>query len=113
MRGVASLQNLGAAGTIVADPGRMFRLTESCTSGRLVLKLEGRCSSEVVGEVEAIWQAASRKVGAQAISVDLSDVVLVDDAAREQLARMHRAGAQLLSRGCLMRELVREITRSH
>ena len=89
----------------------MFRLTESCTSGRLVLKLEGRCSADVVGEVEASWQAATRKVGAHGISVDLSDALLVDDAAREQLARMHRAGVQFVSRGCLMRELVREITR--
>lgn len=91
----------------------MFRLTESCASGRLVLKLEGRCSADVVGEVEASWQAATQKAGACGISVDLSDVLLVDDAAREQLTRMYHAGAQFVARGCLMRELIREITRSH
>jgi hypothetical protein len=36
---------------------------------------------------------------------------MVDDAARRQLARMHRDGARFVSRGCLMRELIREITR--
>ena len=88
----------------------MFRLTEHTASDRLVLKLEGRCSSEVVDELRAGWLAARLKAGGKPIWVDLSDVLLVDDAAREQLARMHLAGAQFVSRGCLMRELVREIT---
>ena len=90
----------------------MFRLTEQCTSGRLVLKLEGRCSLDVVGELEAGWQSATHRAGEYGICIDLSDVLLVDDAAREQLARMHRAGARFVTRGCLMRELVREITRA-
>ena len=89
----------------------MFRLTEHCTSGRLVLKLEGRCSLDVLGELDASWQAAQHKAGAHRVWIDLSDVWLVDDAAREQLVRMHQAGARFVSRGCLMRELVREITR--
>ena len=91
----------------------MFRLTECCTPRGLVLKLEGRCSSDVVGEIEAGWNAAVRKADASGISIDLSDVLLVDDAAREQLARMHRGGARFVSRGCLMRQLVREITRRY
>ena len=90
----------------------MFRLTEQCTSGRLVLKLEGRCSLDVVGELEAGWQSAAHRAGERGICIDLSDVLMVDDAAREQLARMHRAGARFVSRGCLMRELIREITRA-
>ncbi len=90
----------------------MIRLTEQCTSGRLVLKLEGRCSLDVVGELEAGWQSATHRAGEHGICIDLSDVLVVDDAAREQLARMHRAGARFVTRGCLMRELVREITRA-
>jgi anti-anti-sigma regulatory factor len=89
----------------------MFRLTEQCASGRTVLKLEGRCSVDVVGELEAGWQSATLKAGEHGICVDLSDVLMVDDAARRQLARMHRDGARFVSRGCLMRELIREITR--
>jgi hypothetical protein len=88
----------------------MFRLTEHRLSRRVVLTLEGRCSSEVVGELEASWQAARRAAGGDEIWVDLSDVLLVDDAARVQLARMYRDGARFMWRGCLMRELVREIT---
>ena len=90
----------------------MFRLTEQCTSGRLVLKLEGRCSLDVVGELEAGWQSATQKAGEHGICIDLRDDLVIDDAAREQLARMHRAGARFVTRGCLMRELVREITRA-
>ncbi|HZA35437.1 MAG TPA: hypothetical protein VE505_10940 [Vicinamibacterales bacterium] len=89
----------------------MFRLTEQCASGRMVLKLEGRCSVDVVSELEAGWQSATLKAGEHGICVDLSDVLMVDDAARRQLARMHRDGARFVSRGCLMRELIREITR--
>jgi anti-anti-sigma regulatory factor len=90
----------------------MFRLTESCSSGRLVLKLEGRCSSDVVGELDAAWRKALEKAGARRISIDLSDVIVLDDAAQEQLEHMHRAGARFVARGCLMRELLREIVRS-
>ena len=89
----------------------MFRLTEQCASGRLVLKLEGRCSVDVLGELEAGWESATHKAGDDGICIDLTDVLVVDDAARRQLARMHRAGARFVSRGCLMRELIREITR--
>jgi anti-anti-sigma regulatory factor len=89
----------------------MFRLTEQCTSGRLVLKLEGRCSQDVVSELEESWRLATRKAGGHRIWIDLTDVLLVDDAAREQLARMHQDGARFTCRGCLMRELVRQITR--
>ncbi len=87
----------------------MFRVTEQCAAGRLVLKLEGRFSSAVVGELEAGWQAAAAKAGNAPIWVDLSDVWIVDHAGQEQLARMHRAGVQFVTRGCVMRELIREI----
>ena len=88
----------------------MFRVTEQCASGRLVLKLEGRCSFEVVGELDAGWRAARAKAGAAPIRVDLSDVWLVDAAGQEQLVRMQRAGVEFVARGCVMRELIREIS---
>jgi len=78
----------------------------------MVLKLEGRCSRDVVGELEAGWQSARDQAGEHGICIDLSDVLVVDDAAREQLVRMHRAGARFVSRGCLMRELIRQIMRA-
>jgi anti-anti-sigma regulatory factor len=88
----------------------VFRLTEHSSRDRLVLKLEGRCSSEVVEALQASWVTARLQAAGRPIWIDLTDVLLVDAAARAQLARMHLAGARFVSRGCLMRELVREIT---
>ena len=90
----------------------MFRVTEHRTADRLVLKLEGRLSQEIAGELEASWRAALAGAGGRTVWADLTDVLLGDAAACEQLAGMHRAGVRFVSRGCLMREVVREITRS-
>jgi len=89
----------------------MFRITEQRASGRLVLKLEGRFSRAWVDELEGCWRDAVAS-GDEPIWVDLTDVYLVDTAGQEQLARMHRAGVRFLTRGCAMRELVREIAES-
>ena len=67
----------------------MFRLTEHADADRLVLKLEGRCSAEVVDALVASWLAARLRAAGRPIWIDLSDVLLVDQAARDQLARMH------------------------
>jgi hypothetical protein len=90
----------------------MLRITEQHANGRLILKLEGRFSAPWVGELDACWRAALDSSEGGAIWVDLSDVCLVDLAGQEQLARMHRAGARFLTRGCVMPELVREISES-
>jgi hypothetical protein len=88
----------------------MFRITERVEADRLVLKLEGRCSTEVVDALVASWLAARLKAGDRPIYIDLTGALAVDDAVRDQLARMHLAGACFESRGCLMREVVRQIT---
>jgi hypothetical protein len=88
----------------------MFRLTEHAAADRLVLKLEGRCSSEVVDAIVAAWLAARLNAAGRPIWIDLTDVLSVDDAARRQLARMHTAGAVFVARNCLMGEVVRQIT---
>lgn len=90
----------------------MLRVTTQHTPGRVVLKLEGRISRDVVAEVEESWQAAARHGGADDIWIDLTDVCLVDPAGQALLARMHRAGVRFLTRGCLIPELVREIAES-
>ena len=90
----------------------MLRITEQHTNGRMVLKLEGRFSAPWVGELDACWRAALTAQDAGSIWIDLSDVYVVDVAGQEQLARMHRAGVRFLTRGCLMPELVREISES-
>jgi hypothetical protein len=93
--------------------GVVFRLTEQTASDRLVLKLEGRCSAEVVDALVASWVAARLRAAGRPIWIDLTDVLLVDPAARDQLARMHLEGAGFVARGCLMHELVRQITGEH
>lgn len=98
--------------TVTTD-GFMFRITEQRTAGRLVLKLEGRFSAAWVDELDTCWRSAIDSAAAGSIWVDLSDVYLVDGAGQEQLARMHREGARFLARGCLMPELVREISESY
>ena len=91
----------------------MFRITEERAAGRLVLKLEGRFSAAWVDELDMCWRSAMDSAAADSIWVDLTDVYLVDGAGQEQLARMHREGARFLARGCLMPELVREISESY
>jgi hypothetical protein len=88
----------------------MFRLTEHATADRLVLKLEGRCSADVLDALVASWVAARLKAAGRPIWIDVSDVLHVDQPSLEQLARMHLAGACFVSRGCLMGEIVRQIT---
>jgi hypothetical protein len=88
----------------------MFRLTEHAESDRLVLKLEGRCSSDVLDALVSSWLAARLKAGHRPICIDLTGALVVDERVREQLVRMHLAGACFESRGCLMREVVRQIT---
>lgn len=87
----------------------MLRITLQDTSGRLVVKLEGRLSLPWVREADAHWRAVTTAHAERSVEVDLRDVWGVDDAGRELLRRMHAAGAVLTVRGCAMRELVREV----
>lgn len=88
----------------------MFRITEHRGCDRTVLKLEGRLSAACVSALDTSWRDAMQSGNAESIWVDLTDVLLVDIAGQEQLIRMHRAGVRFLTRGCVMRELVREIS---
>ena len=90
----------------------MFRITEEHSFDRLVLKLDGRFSAEGIAELDACWRAAMNAYDPESIWVDLSDVHLVDLAGQQQLTRMYRAGVRFLTRGVLMREVVREIVQS-
>ncbi|HEX2452174.1 MAG TPA: hypothetical protein VHI99_00635 [Vicinamibacterales bacterium] len=86
----------------------MLRITEQRAGERLILKLEGRISGDWVSEVDASWHSAVAS-GEQRICVDLTDVLLVDGAGQALLTRMYRAGVRFLTRGCVLRELIREI----
>jgi anti-anti-sigma regulatory factor len=90
----------------------MFRITEQRAPDGLVLKLEGRFSAACVNELDGCWRDAVESSGHGPIWIDLTDVHLVDLAGQQQLTRMHRAGVRFVTRGLLMRELVREISES-
>lgn len=90
----------------------MLRITRQSAPDRLVLKLEGRFLGEWVQEVDRCWHTAAAASPGAPIWLDLTDVQLVDPAGQALLERMHRAGVHFLTRGCLMREVVREISES-
>ena len=87
----------------------MFRITSLIEDGEIVLKLEGPLAGACVRELESCWRAAK---GVLPVRVDLREVCHVDAAGRELLMSMYRARIRLMTRGCVMPELVREIAQS-
>lgn len=90
----------------------MLRVTTRVDGDRVVLKLEGKLSHAWVREADASWRSVQASASGRAIAVDVCDVYAIDDAGRELLTRMHRAGVELRARGFVMREVVREIVES-
>jgi anti-anti-sigma regulatory factor len=88
----------------------MLRITTQSTPDRLALKLEGWLTGAWVEELDRTWRAATN-TGRQ-ICVDLSDVVYVDEAGRQLLTVMYREGIAFVTKGCVMPEVVREISES-
>ena len=86
----------------------MFRITSLIEDGEIVVKLEGCLAGACVPELESCWRAAR----GLPVRVDLREVCHVDAAGRELLMSMYRARVRLMTRGCVMPELVREIARS-
>ena len=87
----------------------MFRITSFIEDGEIVLKLEGCLAGAGVLALESCWRSA---VGTLPVRADLREVCHVDAAGRELLMSMYRAGVRLMTRGCVMPELVREIAQS-
>jgi hypothetical protein len=88
----------------------MFRITTQTADDELVMKLEGNLAGPWVGELDACWRAAVPARDARHVRVDLTALCQVDAAGRELMTVMHRAGAQFVARGCVMPEVVREIS---
>ena len=74
------------------------------------MKLEGWLVGSWVEELDTTWRAATRQLDTARICVDLGDVYFVDDAGRELLTEMYRSGVRFVTRGCVMPEVVREIS---
>ena len=88
----------------------MCRITTRVSADELVLKLEGSLVGPWVRELDACWRDAAPKLGARRLRIDLSAVCHVDAEGRELMTLMYRAGAAFVARGCVMPEVVREIT---
>jgi hypothetical protein len=89
---------------------RMLRITTRTDADELVMKLEGRLIGPWVRELGACWREAALTLGGRAIRIDLTGVCHVDAEGRELMTQMYRAGAVFLTVGCLMPEVVREIS---
>jgi hypothetical protein len=62
-----------------------------------------------VPELAGCWRDANASVGRR-VCVDLTDVCHVDDAGRELMTLMYRAGVRFVARGFVIPELLREIS---
>jgi hypothetical protein len=87
----------------------MFRITTYNLPDSAVLKVEGTLTGPWVDELENCWRR-TRPDGP--VKVDLSDVCWVDDAGRDLLTLMYHAGVRFVARGCVIPELVKEISES-
>src|SRR5438132_11480565 len=90
----------------------MFRVTTHDEPGSLTFQVEGRLAGPCVDELADCWQRTlagqRRPVG----RVDLAGVTFVDAAGKALLAQLHRAGAELVASGVLMRAVVAEVTQA-
>src|ERR1700722_3570644 len=85
----------------------MLRIMVNQDGSRCRLELAGRLCGPWVSETERAWHSAW--CTGKEIEVDMSEVTGVDDAGRELLAAMHRAGARLIAKGVWMTALVEEV----
>jgi hypothetical protein len=90
----------------------MFRITIHEAPGSLTFQLEGTLVGPWVGEAEACWQRTRADRSKPVVRCDLTGVTMIDARGKAFLTAAHAQGAELIARGCLMRAIVAEITRS-
>jgi anti-anti-sigma regulatory factor len=90
----------------------MFRITPLIEDDEIVLKLEGCLTGAWVQELDSCWREAANTLGTRPMRVDVRDVCRVDEAGRQLMTLMYRAGVRFMAKGCLMPEVVREIAGS-
>jgi hypothetical protein len=87
----------------------MLRITIQRGDDDLVMKLEGCLAGPWVDELERSWSQTRAQQGGR-VRVDMTGVCHVDEAGRELMTRMYHAGAAYVVSGCMMPEVVREVT---
>jgi ABC-type transporter Mla MlaB component len=86
----------------------MLRITVHEDGNVRRLELAGRLEGPWVAETENAWRASLRPD--QKIEIDLRQLTAVDDAGRDLLAVIQRAGASLIVQGVWMTALIGELS---
>ena len=87
----------------------MIRITVHDNDHELRLQLEGHLAGPCVDELAACWSKAGAELAGRHLRVDLRGVCRVDGRGRELMELLYHAGADFLSSGCHMPEVVREV----
>ena len=90
----------------------MVRITTRGVDGELVITIEGSLHGPWVDEVRDSWREATKSVPADRIKVDLRGICRVDEAGRQLMTEIYHEGARFITAGCVMPEIVREISES-
>ena len=87
----------------------MLRITAHAAEDEYLLKLEGWLAGPWVPELAACWLEITASSVAPRIRLDLTEVWHVDDAGRELMTVMYRAGVRFIASGFVIPEIAREI----
>jgi ABC-type transporter Mla MlaB component len=87
----------------------MLRITSLDELDRVTLKLEGSLAGIWVAELEGVWRGIYSRSEGRPLYLNLNGVEHVDRAGTYLLALLRQRGAQLVTSGALMTELVRSI----
>ena len=88
----------------------MFRITLHDSADVLVMKLEGCLAGPWVRETYEYWMQLGEMRNDRPVHVDLRGVCHVDDEGRKLMTLMHLAGVEFMTSGCVLPEVVREIS---
>jgi hypothetical protein len=86
----------------------MLRITVHHDGGRYRLELAGKLGGPWVAETENVWRFGPSS--GKEIELDMREVTGIDNAGRELLIAMHKAGARFVVQGVAMTALIEEIT---
>src|SRR6266700_3697941 len=87
----------------------MLRITSLEELERVTLKLEGSLAGIWVAELEDTWRGSYSRLAGRPLYLNMNGVEHVDRAGTYLLALLCHRGAQLVTSGNLMTELVRSI----
>jgi anti-anti-sigma regulatory factor len=87
----------------------MLKITVHIDGGVGVFELEGKLSGPWVNELERSWRSIAVTQQICSTRVDLSSVTFIDQEGRGLLTKMYRAGAKLVTTGCLNKCIVEGI----